>query len=390
VTLTSSSASGNQWYLNGNPIGGATSQAYVSTASGNYTVQVTDGNSCQSAPSGATSVTVNSTPATPTITPGGPTTFCAGSSVTLTSSSASGNQWYLNGNPIGGSTIQTYVATATGNYTVLMTDGNSCQSASSGATSVTVNPIPPPPTITPSGSTTTCDSLLLTSSGASGNQWYLNGNPIGGATSQTYSAAASGNYTVVVTASGCSSAHSTATSVTLEQSAATVTNTNDSGAGSLRDAIANVCVGGTINFDPSLNGQTTTLTSGELLIDKDLTIAGPRADLLTVMRSTAVGTPDFRIFSIIPGKTVNISGLTINNGKTTGDGAGINNQGNLSLSSCAVTANQSTQSGGGALNDAGGTLVITASTISGNTGTAAGGGIANGGTLTIINSRISR
>jgi hypothetical protein len=253
-----------------------------------------------------------------------------------------------------------------------------------------VNPITPPPTITPSGSTATCDSLLLTSSSASGNQWYLNGDPIGGATNQTYSATASGNYTVVVTASGCSSAPSTATSVTLQQNAATVTNTNDSGAGSLRDAIANVCVGGTINFDPSLNGQTTTLTSGELLIDKDLTIAGPRADLLTVMRSTAVGTPDFRIFSIIPGKTVNISGLTINNGKTTGDGAGINNQGNLSLSSCAVTANQSTQSGGGALNDAGGTLVITASTISGNTGTAAGGGIANGGTLTIINSRISR
>jgi hypothetical protein len=33
---------------------------------------------------------------------GGPTTFCVGGSVTLTSSSATGNQWFLNGNPIGG------------------------------------------------------------------------------------------------------------------------------------------------------------------------------------------------------------------------------------------------------------------------------------------------
>ena len=389
VTLTSSSASGNHWYLNGNPIGGETNQNYVATAGGNFTVSVTDGNGCMSAASAATTVTVNPLPATPTITPSGPTTFCAGGSVTLNSSSASGNQWYLNGNPIGGETNQTFVVTATGNYTVKSTDGNGCQSASSGATSVTVNPIPSTPAITPSGSTNTCDNLLLTSDSASGNQWYLNGNPIGGASNQTYTATASGNYTVVVTASGCSSAQSAATNVTVQQSTAAVTNTNDSGAGSLRDAIANVCAGGTINFDPALNGQTITLTSGELLIDKNLTIQGPGADQLTVMRSTAGSTPDFRIFAIIPGQTVGISGLTINNGKTTGDGAGINNQGALSLSNCAVTANQSDASGGGVSNDSGGTLVITASTISGNTGTAAGGGIANGGTLTLINSTIS-
>ena len=71
--------------------------------------------------SAPTTVTVNPTPATPTITPGGPTTFCAGGSVTLTSSSASGNQWYLDGNPIGGATSQTYIATAIGTYTVVVT-----------------------------------------------------------------------------------------------------------------------------------------------------------------------------------------------------------------------------------------------------------------------------
>jgi hypothetical protein len=215
VTLTSSSATGNQWYLNGNPIGGATNQTYIGTASGNYTVTET-ATGCASASSNATTVIVNPIPATPTITPGGPTTFCAGGSVTLTSSSASGNQWFLNGNTMGGETNQTYVGTASGNYTVTVT-ASGCTSAPSSATAVTVNPIPATPTITPGGPTTFCvgGSVMLTSSSASGNQWYLNGNPIGGATNQTYIATAAGDYTNSVTATGCTSAPSAPTTVTV-------------------------------------------------------------------------------------------------------------------------------------------------------------------------------
>jgi hypothetical protein len=48
----------------------------------------------------------------------------------------------------------------------------------------------------------------------------------------------------------------------------TVTNTHDSGAGSLRQALADATDGDTINFDPALNGQTINLTSAELAIDK--------------------------------------------------------------------------------------------------------------------------
>ena len=215
VTLTSSSASGNQWYLNGNPIGGATNQAYIATAAGDYTDVVT-ASGCVGAPSPATTVTVNPLPATPTITPDGPTTFCTGGSVALTSSSATGNQWFLNGNPIGGATNQAYIATASGSYTVIDT-ANGCSSSPSAATTVTVNPIPATPTITPGGPTTffAGGSVALTSSSASGNQWYLNGNPIGGATNQDYIATASGNYTVIVTESGCTSSPSTETTVTV-------------------------------------------------------------------------------------------------------------------------------------------------------------------------------
>ena len=65
----------------------------------------------------------------------------------------------------------------------------------------------------------------------------------------------------------------------------TVTNTNDSGADSLRDALASASDGDTINFDPSLNGQTITLTSGELVIPKSVMISGPGANNLTVSGS---------------------------------------------------------------------------------------------------------
>src|SRR6476646_5822152 len=53
-----------------------------------------------------------------------------------------------------------------------------------------------------------------------------------------------------------------------------VTNTNDNGPGSLRQALVDAQDGDTIQFDSSLNGQTITL-SGELVIDKNITISGP-------------------------------------------------------------------------------------------------------------------
>jgi hypothetical protein len=117
VTLISSSASGNQWYLDGNPITGETDQVYIATASGNYTVAVTTSDGCASGPSAPTTITVNPTPWRRRFTPGGPTSFCAGGSVTLKSNSDHGNQWYLDGNPISGATSPTYIATASGNYT---------------------------------------------------------------------------------------------------------------------------------------------------------------------------------------------------------------------------------------------------------------------------------
>src|SRR5262249_58718979 len=61
----------------------------------------------------------------------------------------------------------------------------------------------------------------------------------------------------------------------------TVTNLLDAGPGSLRQAILDTPAGGVVDFQPGLRG-TITLTSGELAITRDLTLAGPGAEVITV------------------------------------------------------------------------------------------------------------
>jgi hypothetical protein len=73
---------------------------------------------------------------------------------------------------------------------------------------VTVNPIPPAPVITLAGNT-------LSSDAPAGNQWYVNGILIFGATSQTYTANVDGEYWDVVTVNNCVSAGSNHISVVL-------------------------------------------------------------------------------------------------------------------------------------------------------------------------------
>src|SRR6266852_4116490 len=89
----------------------------------------------------------------------------------------------------------------------------------------------------------------------------------------------------------------------------TVRNNLDSGAGSLRAEIAVAHNNDTIVFAPSLDGQTITLTSGELLIQHNLTIAGPGAGQLTVSGNHAS-----RVFEVAATtRNVTLSGLTISN-----------------------------------------------------------------------------
>src|SRR4029077_1056571 len=107
----------------------------------------------------------------------------------------------------------------------------------------------------------------------------------------------------------------------------TVTNTNDSGPGSLRQALRDANDGDTINF--AITG-TITLTSGGLPVNKSLTISGPGKDQLSID-----GHQTSLVFGVFPDKTATISGLTIRNGQT----GILNEAGTLTVSYCAVSGN---------------------------------------------------
>jgi predicted outer membrane repeat protein len=161
-----------------------------------------------------------------------------------------------------------------------------------------------------------------------------------------------------------------------------VTNRDDSGEGSLQQAIldANANPGpDTIQFDKAAWG-TITLTSGELLITDDLTITGPGSSIVTVTSNH-----QSRVFHINLNLTVDISGLTISDGSAD-FGAGIENAGTLSLTNVVLSGNTATNSGGGIYN--GGFLTINNSTLSSNSATS-GGGISGSGQITITNSTLS-
>jgi hypothetical protein len=177
-------------------------------------------------------------------------------------------------------------------------------------------------------------------------------------------------------------------SVTAPLASFMVANLDDSGLGSLRQAIldANASPGAdVITF--SVTG-TITLTSGQLNISDHLMIVGPGAASLTISGNNAS-----RVFAIALA-TVTISDLTISNAKT-GEfdfGGGISNgQGTLTVSNCVLSGNHADE--GGAIWNTG-TAIINNTVLSGNTAafgvSGAGGGIYNiFGTVTINNSTLS-
>ena len=106
----------------------------------------------------------------------------------------------------------------------------------------------------------------------------------------------------------------------------TVSNTFDSGEGSLRKAIVDACWGDSILFDPSLTGESIVLTSGEIAIQKHVHIIGLGKSLLHVSGNGAS-----RVFNIAPGVIALFEGITMTNAYAPANGGAFYNRGTVTL-----------------------------------------------------------
>ena len=188
-----------------------------------------------------------------------------------------------------------------------------------------------------------------------------------------------------------------------------VTNSNDSGTGSLREMISRACSNDTIRFDPVTIGYPILLAS-ELLIDKKIFIKGNGTGQTVISGNNIT-----RIFSISQLGNLYLSELDLTEGFVAGaSGGAINNGGELQISRCnlynnicedyggAITTtgvlvidnsnfsyNQSTVSSGGAIYSDGGHITMTNSTLNGNYAFIFGGGMFVNDTTIISNCTIS-
>ncbi len=196
VVLTATAGDSYSWN------NGATTQSITVTTSGSYSVTVVTGPCSSTSP--ATTVTVNPLP-TATITASGPLAFCDGGNVTLTASAGATYLWS------NGATTQAITVTTSGSYSVTVRNASGC-SATSTASVVTVSPSPvvtlaaAPYTKLYPGLTTTLTGTI-TPSGTNTYTWFLNGNPVTGATGSSLNVGLEGigSYTVRATnTGGCS------------------------------------------------------------------------------------------------------------------------------------------------------------------------------------------
>lgn len=191
VTLSASNTFADyEW----NPGGFATNAIDVWQA-GSYTVTVTDPNNGCIATSDPVVVTVNTT-APPTIVASGDTEFCVGESVSLTVEPGPYESYLWTS----GSTTPSIVVIETGYYGVTVEDANGCIDSTLVGNPTYVEVWEPEPLAIQDG-----DTVSVTNGPFDQYQWYLNGQPVPGATSATYVPAASGNYRVEVwDENGCS------------------------------------------------------------------------------------------------------------------------------------------------------------------------------------------
>lgn len=177
-----------------------------------------------------------------------------------------------------------------------------------------------------------------------------------------------------------------------------VTNFDSAGAGSFPQAIQDSNNSTDASSDIYIQGGasgTVSLTAALPQLTKDITIHGSGMNNFTVARSTAAGTPIFRIFDIAAGAHCSLIGMTISNGSAVGlgmldanDGGGIRNYGSLSLNQVALIGNAAGRNGGAIANENGANLAVADSDLHDNQAMSAGGGVYNDGSAYLSSTRI--
>jgi len=165
-----------------------------------------------------------------------------------------------------------------------------------------------------------------------------------------------------------------AISLNLQAATLVVTNTNDSGPGSLRDTVALAAENDQVTFDEALSGTTILLSSGEVVINKSLEIVGRGAQLTTISAAEPGEFPPTRVFTVSLGVFVKLSGMTLTLEHS--NRGGIYTEGNLRVTDSVVTAAYDLQRGG-AIYNAGGDLTVVRTSLSGTVETSGGGALYN-------------
>ncbi len=335
INLTSTTASGVWSVNNANAtisLSGALTGQSPGTVGVSYTV--TDGNSCTNLTS--TTVTVNALPVVNAIT--GVNPVCIGSTLNLTSTTASG-VWSVNNANAGINVSGTLTGQSAGtvNVSYTVTDGNSCTNLTS--TTVTVNALPVVNAITGVSPVCVGSTLNLTNTTASG-VWSVNNPNAGINVSGTLTGQSAGTVNVsytVTDGNSCTNLTSTTVTVNALPTVNTIT------------GVSPVCVGSTINLTNTTASGIWSVNNANAGINVSGTLTGQSAGTVNVsytvtdgnsctnLTSTTVTVNALPVVNAITGVNPVCVGSTLNLTSTTASGiwsvnntnAGINVSGTL-------------------------------------------------------------
>jgi hypothetical protein len=295
VTLTYNGPNGyTPTWFNGST---STSITFPVTTIGYYGVTASLGNSTY-----LDSIYIDFLPApSPTISPSGSILVCGSSAITLSTPVTANTtyQWNFNNNQISGATSANYLPSQAGSYYVAaISSTNGCIGNSNTTTLFTTA------TISPANTINSCTSpVLLSAPSGTGNiyQWKLNGVNISGATSATYNATTSGNYSVTITNGSCVST-SAATSVTIT-SGPTAPTISTSGS-------TTFCSGGSVTLTSS-SSTGNTWSNGATTQSITVNQSGTYTVLVSNGTCTANSAPTVVTVNAVPtAPTITASGAT--------------------------------------------------------------------------------